>query len=216
MYKRHLLLNARWGFALKVAGSLLVLLFFAPRASAQTSSKVSAGPEVTVLEKKWRMDVRNLALDKDPMGSIRQREQEVKQQQADARANENRIKAGLPTLPPRVRVPTPETGRRGFFVTYIYEVKVLNTGVKKIRTLTWEYEFLEPGTEQVVGRLRIASKVNLDPGKTRNVVVRTKASPTGTVDATKADKKFQDWYSERIIIRSVSYADGSVWQATSN
>ena len=216
MSKRHLLLNARRGFAMKVPGSMLVLLLFALCASAQTPSKVSAGPEVTVLEKKWRMDVRNPALEKNPLRGIQAREQEVAQQKADARANENRVRMGLPTLPPRVRVPTPETGRRGFFVTYIYEVKVRNTGVKGIRTLTWEYEFLEPGTEQVVGRLRMVSKINLSPGKTRNVVVRTADSPTGTVDATKADKKSSEQYAERIVIRSVSYADGSVWQATSN
>ena len=195
---------------------MLVLLSFALCASAQAPSKPSAGPEVTVLQKKWRMDVRNPALEKNPLRSIQQREREVALQREDARANENRIRTGLPTLPPRVRVPTPETGPRGLLVTYIYEVKVRNTGVKEIRTLTWEYEFLEPGTEQVVGRLRIASKVNLGPGKTRNVVVRTRSSPTGTVDATKADKKPSEQYSERVVIRSVSYADGSVWQATSN
>jgi len=214
--KRHLSLNARLGFAMKVPGSMLVLLLFALCASAQTSSNLSAGPGVTVLQKKWRMDVRNPALEKDPLRSIKQREQEVNAQREDARENQNRIRMGMPTLPPRVRVPTPETRPRGLSVTYIYEVKVRNTGVKEIRTLTWEYEFSEPGTERVVGRLRMVSKASISAGKTKNVVVRTTSSPTGTIDATKAGTKPQDHYSERVVIRSVSYADGSVWQAPSN
>jgi hypothetical protein len=201
---------------MKVPGSMLVLLLFALCASAQAQSNVSAGPEVTVLEKKWRMDVRNPALEKDPLTPNQQREQEVAAQKEDARANENRVRMGEPTLPPRVRVAGPETGRRRLSVTYIYEVKVRNTGMKEIRTLTWEYEFLEPGTEQVVGRLRIVSKVSISPGKTRNVIVRTTSPPTETVDATKAGKKSKDQYSERVVIQSVSYADGSVWQAPSN
>jgi hypothetical protein len=123
---------------------------------------------------------------------------------------------GEPALPPRVRASAPETEPRGLSITYIYEVKVRNTGAKEIRTLTWEYEFSEPGTERVVGRLRMVSNVSIGPGKTRNVVVRTTSSPTGTIDATKAGKKPQDQYSERVVIKAVRYADGSVWQAPSN
>ena len=216
MSKRHSSFNAQLGFAVQVPGSMLVLLLFALCASAQTPSNASAGPDVTVLEKKWRMDVRNPALEKNPLGPNQAREQEEKAQREDVEANENRIRMGEPALPPRVRVPTPDTGRRGLLVTYIYEVKLRNTGIKEIRTLTWEYEFLELGTERVVGRLQMTSKVNLSPGKTRNVLVRTTSSPTGTVDATKAGKKPSEQYSERIIIRTVSYADGTVWNATSN
>lgn len=201
---------------MRVPGSIIVLLLLALCASAQTSSKPSAGPEVTVLEKKWRMDIRNPALEKDPLRSIKQREQEVNAQREDKRENDRRIAMGLPTLPPRVRAPEPDTGPHGFLVTYIYEIKVRNTGVKEIRTLTWEYEFLEPGTERAVGRLRMVSKVNIDPGKTKNVAVRTTSSPTGTFDASKAGKKKQDQYLEKVFIKSVGYADGSVWQATSN
>ena len=201
---------------MNVPGSMLVLILFAVCASAQALPKLSARPEVTVLQNKWRMEVRNPALEKDPLRSIKQREQEVNAQREDARENDRRIAMGLPTLPPRVPLPTPETGPRGLLVTYIYELKVRNTGMKEIRTLTWEYEFLKPGTEQVVGRLRMVSNVSIGPGKTKNVVVRTTSSPTGTIEATTAGKKSRDQYSEKVAIKSVGYADGSVWQATSN
>ena len=180
------------------------------------SSNPSELPNVTVVQKKWRMEVRNPALDKDPLEANKQREQEVRQQRAVAVANENRTRQGEPHLPPPVREPAPETGGRGLSVAYVYEVKFSNTGAKGIRTLTWEYVFFEPGTELVVGRLRFVREVSIKPGGTRNVVVRTASSPTGTIDATKAGKKTRDQYTEQIVIQRVEYADGSVWQAASN
>ncbi|MEO8435851.1 MAG: hypothetical protein ABI596_13205 [Pyrinomonadaceae bacterium] len=195
--------------------SMLVLFLFALGASAQALSNRSAGPELTVMQKQWRMDVRNPALEKDPLQSIKGREQEVRAQQDVARQNERRIQEGLPALAPPVRLPAP-SGPRGLWVTYIYEVNFHNTGEKGIRKLTWDYVFYEPGTEQEVGRLQFVRRVSIGPGKTRSVVVRTRSSPTGTIDATKAGKKSRDLYSEQIVIKSIGYADGSVWQAASN
>jgi hypothetical protein len=201
---------------MKVLCSMLVLFLFALCASAQDMSNPSAGSGVTVVQKKWRIDVRNPALEKDPLEAIKEREQEVREQRETARQNESRIRQGLPTLPPPVRVRAPETGARGLSVTYVYEVRFSNTGAKRIRTLTWEYVFFEPGTEREVGRRRFVRKVSISPGRTRNVVVRSASSPSGTIDATKAGKKSRDQYSEQVVIRSVGYADGSVWHATSN
>ena len=101
-------------------------------------------------------------------------------------------------------------------VAYVYEVKIRNTGEKRIRTLTWEYVFFEPGTELEVGRRRFVSRVNIPPGRTGNVVMRSTSPPTGTFDAAKAGKKSSDQYAEQVVIQSVVYADGSVWQAASN
>ena len=201
---------------MKVPCSMLALFLFALCASAQVLPNPSARPKVTVIQKKWRIDVRNPASEKDPFKAIKEHQQEVIEQRGDARENENRIQQGEPTLPPRVRVPSPETGARGLSVTYVYELKVRNTGEKRIRTLNWEYVFFEPGTEREVGRRRFVSKVSIMPGSTRNVVSRSASSPTGTIEATKAAKKLRAQYSEQVVIRSVEYADGSVWRAASN
>jgi hypothetical protein len=201
---------------MKFLGSMLMVVLFALCGSAQALSNRSAGPEVAVMQKKWRIDVRNPALEKDPLKPNKQREQEAIAQRETARQNESRVRMGEPTLAPPVRVPAAETGPRGLSVTYIYELKFRNTGEKEIRTLTWEYVFFEPGTEREVGRLRFVRKVSILPGKTRNVVVRTASSPTGTIDAKNAGKKPREQYSEQVVIQSVGYADGSVWQATSN
>lgn len=201
---------------MKILSSGLVLFLFAVSASAQGAQPLSAPPDVTVLQHKWRIDLYNPALDKDPLTATKEHQQEEREQQSVAAANENRVRQGEPALPPVVRKSAPDTGASRLATFYAYELKVRNTGRQEIRTLTWEYVFFEPGTTQELGRLRFVSKVSMKPGTTRQLVVRSRESPTGTIDATKAGKKPRDQYSERVVIRSIGYADGSVWSAASN
>jgi len=199
---------------MKVLCSVFVLFLFASFAIAQVLSDLSVKPKVIVLQKKWHMEARNAALDEDQFKVLKEREQEERARKDLERQNETRTQQGMPTAAPPVRKPA--TRARGLSVTYIYEVKIRNTGEKEIRILTWDYVFFDPGTEREVGRRQFVSEVRIGPGKTRNVVVRSASSPTGAIDAAKAGKKSRDLYSEQVMIQSVSYADGSVWKATSN
>jgi hypothetical protein len=99
--------------ALKVVCSKFVLFLFALGASAQVA-RPSATPRVTVIQKKWHVEVYNPALEKEPFTANKDRRIEESQQKADAVANESRIKQRVPVLPPRVRASTPETGPNGF------------------------------------------------------------------------------------------------------
>ena len=196
-----------------ITGFLFLLVFFS---SAQAVSGQSDSSNVMVTQKRWRIEVRNPAVEKDPVKAMSDREEEERRRKSTDRTNEILNERGMPTSSPAVRVPAPETKDRGVSVTYVYEVKVNNTGKKAIRALTWEYVFFEPGTEQEVGRRRFVSEVSIGPGRTRNVVMRSALPPSGTIDARRADKKSRDRYSEQVVIQSVQYADGSVWQSTPN
>jgi hypothetical protein len=196
---------------MKVLSSMPVLFVFAICASAQVPSR-SPAPGVTVIEKKWHVEVINPALEKDPFAPNKDRQQVENAQKGDARENENRVKQGEPTLAPRVPATKAETGSHRLWTEYVYELKVRNTGDKTIQTLTWEYVFFEPGTEREVGRQQFTSRVSIRPGGTRTVTMRSGTPPTGTIDASNAGKKSRDQYSEQIVIQRVGYADGSVWQ----
>jgi hypothetical protein len=132
------------------------------------------------------------------------------------RNNEIMVERGMPAPTTQVPDANRNARRRGIIVTYVYEAKVSNKGDKVIRKLIWDYIFFEQGTEKEVGRRRFVSKVNIGPGKTTDLVVRALAAPTSTVDARVADKKPQGQYSEKTVIRSVYYADGSIWRLPSN
>ena len=64
---------------MKILSSSLVLILFAVCALAQSSS---APPDVTVLQNKWRIDLYNPALDKDPLAASKEHRQEEIQQQS--------------------------------------------------------------------------------------------------------------------------------------
>lgn len=180
---------------------------------AQVLPGSSTEPEVIVLQKKWRMDVYNAKLNEDQFAVERQRAgADIERRNAEIQ-NDKLQAQGMPTKP----LPTSNTTTRpsGITVTYTYEMKVKNTGAKGIRTLTWDYVFADPDTKREVGRLRFESNIRIGSGKTRNVIMRSLSSPTSTIDATKVDKKSPPQYAEQVIVRRISYADGSVWQAPS-
>lgn len=191
------------------------LLLFGICASGQTLPSSSNTSAVSVIEKKWRVEVRNPALDEDPFLVADQMDQDIRDRKDTIRINEARNRVGLPPQPPRNRVGTGPTRPRGVSIIYVYEMKVRNTGDKAIRSLAWDYVFYEPGTEIEAGRQLFLSKVSLGPGKTRNLVIQSASPPTGAIDATKIDKKSKEQYSERVVIQSIEYNDGSVWQAPS-
>jgi len=196
--------------------SMLLLFLFASWALAQASSDKSAPPDVTIVPKKWRIDVRNPALDRNPVADMQARQAADQIRRETERNNELMVERGMPAPTTQVPDANRNARRRGMLVTYLYEAKVTNNSEKVIRTLIWDYVFFEPGTENEVGRRRFVSKVNIGPGKTTNLVVRSLAAPTSTVDARVADKKPQEQYSEKTVIQSVQYADGSMWRPPSN
>ena len=192
---------------MKLLCSALSLFVFASCALAQ---------DVTIVPKKWRIDVRNPALDRNPVADMQARQAADQMRKETERNNELMVERGMPAPTTQVPDANRNARRRGILVTYLYEAKVTNNSEKVIRTLVWDYVFFEPGTENEVGRRRFVSKVNISEGKTMNLVERSLAAPTSTVDARVADKKPQEQYSEKTVILSVQYADGSMWRPPSN
>lgn len=193
---------------------VFVLCLSASFSKAQIPSEQPAKPDVIVLQKKWREEYRNAALEEDQFKIQKEREQQERARIDLERQNAIKNQQGMPpTLPPAPRLSKRE---QGISVAYIYEVKFKNTAAKEIRTLTWEYVFFDPGTNREVGRRRFVSKVGIGAGKTKTVVERSSSPPTGAIDAAKAGKKSQDRYSEQVMIQSLGYADGSEWKAASN
>lgn len=192
--------------------STIVLFVFAVCGPAQTTPNKSVEPELTIIQKKWRVDVRNPQLEKDPIQAMNDREVAERQRKDAERTNDMLVERGMPSQTSQVPGAIRETGRSGITVLYVYEVKLRNTGAKGIRKIMWDYVFFERGTETEVGRRRFVSKVNISPRSTSNVVARAAAPPASTVNARTAGKKPEEQYSEQVVIQRVEYADGSVWR----
>lgn len=200
---------------MKILASAFMLVLFASNAATQVQSDQSAKPSVVVIQKKWRMDLHNAALDQDQIEAQKERDREENARRERERLNEKLSEQGMPTRQePYSRPKTPPP--RGISVVYVYEVKIKNTGEKDIRKIAWDYVFSDPATERELGRRRFVSEIKIGPGKTKNMIMRTSNSPTGTVDVARTGKKSQSLYSESVIVQSIDYADGSVWKADSN
>lgn len=183
-------------------------------ASAQEKEATPTLPEapgVTVLQNKWRREVRHPALDEDPFRAGRdatQLEQGKKETMRENAINKQlgRDVVALPSEQPAL------VSARGPSPRYIYEAKIMNSGTKIIRALVWDYVFFDPNTQQDAGRHQYRSEISLRPGKTKNLVGFSQSPQTGVVDVMKTGTKLQRQYAERVVISRIEYADGSVWQ----
>lgn len=108
--------------------------------------------------------------------------------------------------------PKPIAPARSVITTYVYKIKVKNNGSKTIKSLEWEYQFLDPKTHELMGYRRITSFTTLSPGKIKKLERRYTRQPTILVNANQLDKKYQDQFTERLIIHRILYSDGSVWR----
>jgi hypothetical protein len=200
---------------MKALNLLLMMFLLAGIAAAQTPSSLMDAPGVVVTKNSWRKEVRNPALDEDPL--------DVSQDQADLERarketiieNAERAKANQPPL----RIPTSTTSKDtpGRISTeYIYNATVNNTGQKTIRKLTWEYVLFDPKTQHQVGHHRFENEVNIRPGKTASLVGRTKFPPASIVDAKKAGEEAPGQYSEQVVIYRIEFKDGPAWERPSN
>jgi hypothetical protein len=195
------------------AVSLLFLLLLgaasvAAQTPAATDTLPAAPPDLVVLQKKWHSYTRNPALDADPFDVNDDFEAERQLQKANEIRNTIRARGSEPreAAPARVsRIDHPDSKQ---IVTYVYQVKVKNTGAKTIRVIDWGYTFLDPETQQELGRHPYTTKVKLRPGQDFELIGRSANPQTSTINVKNAGKAL----GEQIVIYRVEYDDGSVWQ----
>jgi len=101
----------------------------------------------------------------------------------------------------------PERPRFG----YRYKVSVRDGGQKAIKSIDWDYVFLDPDTQAEVGRQQFTSDEKIGPGKEKQLSVFQLAPPTRTVSAGASGRKEAPPFIERIILVRVEYSDGSAW-----
>ncbi|MGH9871126.1 MAG: hypothetical protein ACRD9S_01525 [Pyrinomonadaceae bacterium] len=95
---------------------------------------------------------------------------------------------------------------------YQYKVTLLNDGVKTIKSIDWDYLFLDPITQQVLARHEFTSDESIKPGKSKEVSVLYLIPPVKTVSARTLDKKDSLLFAEQVVVVRITYSDGSVWQ----
>ena len=201
---------------MKTLSPVLMVLLLAGAASAQTPSAATDPPNVTVLQKNWRSQVRNPVLDEDPFIPNYEYREAVRTQKENMRTTAITLKTmgvAVNNPPPKIlRVDAPP----GLIITYIYSVKLRNNDEKTIRSVVWEYIFFDPDTQIEMGHHQQTSKVKIHPGKSKDLSRSSTNPPAQVIDASKAAKDPAARLSERVVIHRIEYTDGSVWQRPAN
>jgi len=201
---------------MKVLFSLLPLLLLSVCCVAQAPPAPAAGSGLIVIKNQWHQVFRNPALERDQNEEVTESQVGDRLRRQIEETNDPRRSQSRPSVDlPDTKIKT-DSAANDNTLSYLYELKLRNDGSKEISAVTWEYVFLAPDTGQEVGRRKFESKERIGPGKTRNLTMRSAIPPTGTVNAAQAGSKSPDKYSEKIVIQSVAYSDGSKWSATSN
>lgn len=191
--------------------SLFITLLLAAFVTAQESADKSDPADLTVLKHSWHREFTGLANsnplkpNEDLMRQTRAEKQVIRER--DNRLPNRTIEIPMPASGPR---PVPPDAKSREF--YVYEATIKNNSAKRIRSVVWEFQFLHPETQEVLGSRRITSRVKLSPGKIEVLKAQLFQQPTHIVSADQLGKKYKDQFKEQVIIHRIVYADGSTWQ----
>ena len=95
---------------------------------------------------------------------------------------------------------------------YRYKVTLRNEGEKTIKSIDWDYYFVDPNTNQELSRHQFTSDETIKPGKSKEVSVLYLKAPVKTVDARSLKKSEKSAFTGQVVVARLLFSDGSVWQ----
>jgi hypothetical protein len=95
---------------------------------------------------------------------------------------------------------------------YRYKVTLRNESEKTIKSIDWDYYFVDPSTNQELARHQFTSDETIKPGKSKEVSVLYLKAPVKTVDARSLKKSEKSAIAGRVVVARLQFSDGSVWQ----
>jgi hypothetical protein len=212
---------------MKTFGMFLLLLMLGAPAAAQsdaqseaqsrTPTEVAAAEThgLSVVKANWSRRFYNQqpAPEDDPLRSAAETLQLERERKEPARPTSSR--RGVTRDP---RPPPRNTDVLGGITSgesrhyYVYEIKVLNNGTKKIKSLAWDYVLLDPSTRREVGRHSFETTAGIALGKGKTLVGMSTMPPVSILDAKRPEKGAPAKFEQRVDILRVVYEDGAVWE----
>jgi hypothetical protein len=190
--------------------AVLLLLFCAGLACAQQ-------PGVEVVKFSWSKE--RIGWEGDPFGGPIENFDETRARQRNERRIEDakrgnsaeidKIRREAKADAANIAVKHKDNPSRYVFV---YKATLKNSGDKVIKSIDWDYIFLDRGSETEVGRQQFTSEEKIAPGKTKDLIVTIRKPPTQTISLTALNDNERGSLDGRVIVVRIDYADGTSWQ----
>ncbi|HEX8845690.1 MAG TPA: hypothetical protein VF791_13645 [Pyrinomonadaceae bacterium] len=203
---------------------ITLLLMSASTSSAQSGAQTASGaaaaapPDVLILKKSWRNYFRVRASE-DSIFSASNQNLEGGAPTRQEKAATIRNAASLPQRergpsPAKAPIEAPTAKSKSWHPSeqFVYQLKIKNTGAKKITALEWAYIFTDPVTGEELNSHTFQSFSRIKPDKSSTLTVTSAAPPTRLVTARGLEKDSRKPFGEQVIIRCVAYADLTVWE----
>lgn len=192
---------------------LIMLFLFGGMHSRALSQDDGSG--VVVLKYSWE---REIISRRASMARIASQDELIQQSQRDrqlaaARNTSDRLSATRIERENDIRDQAMAKANQGRTVEgYRYKVTLRNDSTKTIKSIDWDYVFIDQAAQQLVARHQFTSDETIKPGKTKEIYVLYLTPPVRTVSAERLASKVPLPYSEHIVIARITYSDRSVWQ----
>jgi len=95
---------------------------------------------------------------------------------------------------------------------FIYKTTVKNLSDKPIKSIDWDYIFVDRSTQEEIGRREFTSEEKISPGKSKELTVTITKPPTQTISLTALNTNERNTLIEQVIVVRIDYADGTSWQ----
>jgi hypothetical protein len=204
--------------AMRVLVVLLLFLFVAPCASAQTSTAPPEGAGVQLVKFSWSKE--RLNWERNPFGGPNEnfhqmqfRARSEKRVSDAKRSNsaeigkfEKEAKADAAIV-----AAENETSKAPRYY-FLYRASIRNASSKAIAEIDWDYVFTDAATGDELDRRQFTSVQNIAPGKQKDLTFTLPTPPTRRISVYSLDRKERAGIGEQVVIVRVKYADGSEWQ----
>jgi hypothetical protein len=185
---------------MRVTGLILMIIAAAAGTSAQTTADGGLPPDVLILTQKWSGTTFLPDWDRSPYSSL-------KRGTPDPQQNSS-LTPG--TTDPRQI--SRETSSREPTKLFLYRIKVRNTGTRDVLAISWDYVFIDAGTNEESARHQFLVTEKVRPSGEKTLTGVSASAPSKVVSAGALEKDGRRPFIERVVINCLAYSDGSRWK----
>jgi hypothetical protein len=197
----------------------LALLFAlaATVSNAQSVSISSDPPGAEVTRFSWSKE--RIGWERDPFGGpienfdeVRARTRNEKRIEDAKRGNSSEIdKIKREAKADAANIAAKHKDTRSRYV-FVYKATVKNSSNKVIKSIDWDYIFLDRTTDTEIGRQQFTSEEKISPGKTKELTITITKPPTQTISLTALNNNERGALNGQVVLMRIDYADGTSWQ----